>query len=91
MPHFLTVQVLTDGSFSTVTKSPISKGTKFGPFQAEKTKTLEPVVEFPLKLFEDKENTYFLNASDEEKCSWLMYVGHADCLEEQNLICYQVG
>ncbi|XP_063902821.1 zinc finger protein 569-like [Zophobas morio] len=92
LPDFLDVQLLSDGTYSTIVKAPIAKGTQFGPFQAEKTPTLEPSVLFPLKIFsldENENEEYFLDNSNEEKCSWLMYVGAAECLEEQNIICYQ--
>ncbi|XP_044268277.1 PR domain zinc finger protein 15-like [Tribolium madens] len=89
LPKFLSTRILSDGSYATITKSTINKGTKFGPFQAEKTNTLEPTITFPLKVFEENNCEYFLDATNEEKCSWLMFVGHADYAEEQNLICYQ--
>ncbi|EFA02991.2 hypothetical protein TcasGA2_TC010410 [Tribolium castaneum] len=89
LPKFLSIRILSDGSYATITKSTISKGTRFGPFQAEKSSTLEPTMTFPLKIFDKENREYFLDATDEQKCSWLMFVGHADCVEEQNLICYQ--
>ncbi|RZC35583.1 PR domain zinc finger protein 15-like, partial [Asbolus verrucosus] len=84
------LQILTDGSYSVVTKSPICKGTQFGPFQAGKVQTLDPTVAFPLKIFSfDGNSEYYLDISDENKCSWLIFVSPADHLEEQNLVCYQ--
>jgi hypothetical protein len=92
LPNFLEVQVLCDGSYSVITKSIITKGTKFGPFQAEKTQNLEPSISFPLKIFTQNEDSeYYLDTCNEERCNWMMYVGSPENLEEQNLICYQVG
>lgn len=93
LPNFLEVKKLVDHTYDVVTLNPILKGTQFGPFEANKSSSMKPEIDFPLKIFlknqgECKE--YFLDTSDENECSWMIFISPANELKEQNLICYQV-
>ncbi|KAJ8951838.1 hypothetical protein NQ318_019813 [Aromia moschata] len=94
LPEALEIRKLADCSHNIYAKRPIERGTQFGPFQAKKLFTLHPSIEFPLKVFTDGDedlSEYFLDTSDENECSWMIFVGPAASFEEQNVICYQEG
>ncbi|KAJ8940016.1 hypothetical protein NQ314_010847 [Rhamnusium bicolor] len=83
-----------DCTYNVYAQCLIEKGTQFGPFQAKKLFTLHPSIDFPLKIFtntDDDLSEYFLDTSDENECSWMIFVGPASDFEEQNVICYQEG
>lgn len=94
LPDELTVDMLADGTSSVYTKLVIKKGTQFGPFLAKKSCTLLPSITFPLKIFSSNDEDLsecYLDTSDENECSWMMYIAAANGFEEQNLICFQVS
>lgn len=93
LPRTLRLDCMADGCPAVVTKCFIEKGTVFGPFVAKKRFTLDPSILFPLKIFngdEDDFSEYYLDTTDDNECSWLMFVPPANTAEEQNLMCYQV-
>lgn len=93
LPDELKVQVLADCTYSVHARCFIEKGTQFGPFQAKKLCSLLPTIIFPLKIFSTNEEELcecYLDTSDENECSWMMYIAAATNFEEQNLICFQV-
>lgn len=86
--------MLADSTNSVYAKCLIQKGTQFGPFQAKKLCSLLPSITFPLKIFSSNDEDLsecYLDTSDENECSWLMFVAAAANFEEQNLICFQVN
>lgn len=94
LPEELEVQMLADGTSSVYTKCMIKKGTQLGPFLAKKTCSLLPSIAFPLKIFSSNDedlSEYYLDTSDENECSWMMYIAAASSFEEQNLVSFQVS
>ncbi|CAH1176122.1 unnamed protein product [Phaedon cochleariae] len=94
LPDDLDVRKLADETHTVIALYTIEKGTQFGPLQAKKLCTLLPTIYFPLKVFcstEEEFLEYFLDTSDENECSWMMFVAAASDFQEQNLICYQDG
>lgn len=92
LPDFLIYEKLADGSKMIKTKKLIKKGTQFGPMEALKTLTLDPSIVFALKIFPDSPDEfieYYLDTSDDEFCTWMVYVQPAKHKNEQNLICFQ--
>nr|XP_023017751.1 PR domain zinc finger protein 15-like [Leptinotarsa decemlineata] len=94
LPDDLEIRTMADETQTVVASYYIEKGIQFGPVQAKKLCTLLPAINFPLKLFcnsEDEFSEYFLDTSNENECSWMMFIAAASSIEEQNLICYQDG
>lgn len=94
LPDELEVCLLADCTYSVYTKCLIEKGTQFGPLQAKKLYSLLPSITFPLKIFSNNEEDLtecYLDTSNENECSWMMFVAAASNFEEQNLICFQVS
>lgn len=94
LPKSLKIETMADGTPVVVAKCFIEKGTKFGPFVAKRILTLNPSIPFPIKVFTDDSedfSEYYLNTTDENECNWMIFVTTAECIEEQNLICYQVN
>lgn len=92
LPEICNIEAMADGSYVVIANTFIEKGTQFGPLAAQKLLTLEPTIIFPLKLFNNNVedlSEYYLNTSDEHNCNWIMFISPAQCLEEQNLICFQ--
>lgn len=93
LPDILDLETMADKTSVVVAKRFIPKGTKFGPFVAKKTLTLNPSILFPIKTFCDGSDDfceYYLDTTNEYDCNWMMFVTAAENIEEQNLICYQV-
>lgn len=87
---------MADGTSAVLTRCFIEKGTKFGPFVAKTTSTLNPDSNLPLKVFIDGTDDEafgecYLDTTDENWCNWMVFVNTAESIEEQNLICYQVN
>lgn len=85
--------MLADCTYSVYARCLIEKGTQFGPFQAKKLCSLLPTISFPLKIFSNNDEELsecYLDTSDENECSWMMFVAAANNFEEQNLISFQV-
>lgn len=94
LPDELDIHILADCTKTVFTKCAIQKGTQFGPFQAKKICSLLPEITFPLKIFSNNDEDLsecYLDTTDENECSWMMFVAAASNFEEQNLICYQVN
>ncbi|XP_018561356.1 PR domain zinc finger protein 15-like [Anoplophora glabripennis] len=94
LPDSLEIKKLCDGTHNVYTRCLIKRGTQFGPFQAKKLFTLHPAIDFPLKIFTNAAedfSEYFLDTSDENECSWMIFISPASDMEEQNVICYQDG
>lgn len=92
LPDMLEIRTMATGMHTVVTKAVLAAGTEFGPFIAKKENTLNPFIQFPLKIFSEENFTsteYYLDTSDETECSWMMFVSPANDVSEQNLICYQ--
>ncbi|KAG5876662.1 hypothetical protein JTB14_027139 [Gonioctena quinquepunctata] len=94
LPDDLEIRTLADNTHTVVALYFIEKGMQFGPLQSKKLCTLLPEIDFPLKVFFDSGEEfpeYFLDTSNENECSWMMFIAAASNFEEQNLICYQDG
>ncbi|XP_022197996.2 uncharacterized protein LOC111055133 isoform X2 [Nilaparvata lugens] len=94
LPGGLEIIDLADGSTSVIAKNQFKRGAQFGPMIARLTTEFDITASFPLKMFsEDMEGNndcQFLDTSDENLCNWMSLVPAATCLEEQNLICFQM-
>lgn len=94
LPNDFLLYTLADGRYRVVTNRFIQKGTRFGPLDAAKSFTLNETIQFPLKIFpidDDDFLEYYLDTSDENTSTWMIFIEPAEKFEEQNLMCYQVG
>ncbi|KAL3281088.1 hypothetical protein HHI36_004312 [Cryptolaemus montrouzieri] len=58
LPDELMIQALADGTNRIITKKFISKGTRFGPIEALNSFSLNPSIQFPLKVFPYEEEDF---------------------------------
>uniref|UniRef100_A0A0C9QDN1 ZNF71_1 protein n=1 Tax=Fopius arisanus TaxID=64838 RepID=A0A0C9QDN1_9HYME len=91
LPPGLEITKMADGTISILTKREFLRGTTFGPFEAKRNWTMNPVTNFPIRIFgTSPAETYHLDYSNEDNSNWMCFIAPASCAKEQNLICYQV-
>ncbi|ELU00380.1 hypothetical protein CAPTEDRAFT_221119 [Capitella teleta] len=74
-------------------KKAFPKRIQFGPFVAEHVLNRDQLTnpKFFLQVEQEDGQVAYLEASDENKCNWMMFVRPAVTYEEQNLVAYQYG
>lgn len=91
LPPDLEITKMADGTTSIMAKRDFVRGTTFGPFEAKRNWTMNPITNFPIRIFgSSPTGTYHLDYSNEETSNWMCFIAPASCAKEQNLICYQV-
>ena len=83
---------MADGSNRIIAKSKFQKGTTFGPLYARRDFTMNPMTNFPIKIFPHKSctETFHMDYTDENTSNWMGFVAPASNAKEQNLMCYQI-
>ncbi|XP_043283704.1 zinc finger protein 236-like [Venturia canescens] len=91
LPKNLEITKMADGSTTVITKCDFQQGTTFGPLQAQRDWTMNPMNEFPIKVFgKGPMDTFHLDRSNENASNWMCFVSPASNSFEQNLVCYQM-
>ncbi|RZF33495.1 hypothetical protein LSTR_LSTR010151 [Laodelphax striatellus] len=96
LPKGLEVIDFVDGSTSVIARSRFKRGVQFGPLIARKAPDFDVSSNFPMKIFSEDipsekcDDWQYLDTSNEHLCNWMCLVAPATCLEEQNLICFQM-
>ena len=91
LPKDLEITRMADGSTTIITKIDLERGTTFGPLYAKRIWTMNPLTNFPIRVFGNTTaETYHLDCSNENTSNWMCFVPPASNAKEQNLICYQV-
>ncbi|XP_012284830.1 PR domain zinc finger protein 15 isoform X2 [Orussus abietinus] len=91
LPDTLEISRMADGSTTVLTKVNLQRGTTFGPLYAKRIWTMNPLTNFPIRVFgRTPAETYHLDYSNENNSNWMCFVVPASNAKEQNLICYQV-
>ncbi|XP_033644720.1 zinc finger protein PLAG1-like isoform X2 [Asterias rubens] len=97
LPHYLMLKELelrtaNQQVLGVFARKLIQQRTQFGPFIAPRVPKLEivpPDNKLIFKVFKNKTEVSTLDLSNENACSWMMFVRTATTFEEQNLVAYQ--
>ncbi|XP_015600835.1 zinc finger protein 33A isoform X2 [Cephus cinctus] len=91
LPKDLEITRMADGSTTVITNVDLPRGTTFGPLCAKRNWTMNPLTNFPIRVFGNiAAETYHLDCSNENNSNWMRFIVPASNAKEQNLICYQV-
>lgn len=82
---------MADGSLTVITKCDLQQGTTFGPLEAQRDWTMNPMNDFPIKIFGNSPTeTFHLDRSNEDTSNWMCFVSPASNSSDQNLVCHQM-
>nr|CEP16114.1 PRDM10/15 [Platynereis dumerilii] len=93
LPQHLQIFRLGDSTdLGVFAKRSIPRRTQFGPFIAELVESRDMVTNKAFSLQVEREgHKFYFEATDENKCNWMMFVRPAQSYDEQNLVAYQYG